>query len=192
MKNISILGMICVFCFSSVRSQTHSESIADVVVAGQKTTIAGLLANELRLRKEQRNLMRKLKDEENKYGKKRQPLSNASSVLVFGTTATIIENMNTTISKIKTNIRIRKLATFGIRHGLKQHEADLKKQERYLEKLKEERNVLYSGLALSGGSGHNYTAFLKLLKRLMKVRGEVHRIDKDVRGLMGASWLLAR
>lgn len=192
MKNIKILFIICFISYSSSWSQTHSESIADVTVAGQKTTIAGLLGVELYLRKEQLKMMKELKKEEESYSKKRQPLSNASSTLVYGATLTIIETLNKKIPKIKTNIRIRKFATFGIRHGLKQHEADLEKEERYLEKLKEERNVLYSGLALSGGSGHNYTAFLKLLKRLMRVRGEVHRIDKEVRALMGASWLLAK
>ncbi len=192
MKNISILIITGLCCCMSIQSQTHSSSIADVVVAAEKGVIAGLLGWELDNKKDQLRQIRNLKTKETTYAKNRRVTGNLKTSPVYGAVYIMSNSLSTKIENVKSNIKTRKYATFGIMHGLKRHEADLEQQEEYYKKLKSELEVVSSGLLLSGGTGYNYTAFLKLLIRMMRVREKVHQIDKDVLSLMGVSRILAK
>ncbi|GAA4277185.1 hypothetical protein [Aquimarina mytili] len=189
MKHTSII-IIFILCFTKGIGQ--SSSLADALVAKQKATISGLLIGEIMLKNQQASLIQQLRSQEVKYARKRGPLSNISNVLVFSTVQTIISTLGTKIAKIEHNIKVRKYSTLGIRHGLSRHEAELKREKEYFNRLKEEYQTLQIGLSISGGAGYNYTAFQKLLLRVMTVRAKIFEIDKEVKSLMGASWLLSK
>ncbi|UOB18430.1 hypothetical protein [Abyssalbus ytuae] len=190
MKTTKILIMLLIssICFG----QSHSESIADVMVASQKMMLYGLLKREKNLLREQQNLIEKIKKEEKSYQDKIGPLSNISNTIVFLTLEKTLRSMKKKISNVETNIRIRKFATFGLRHGLSRYESELKRLKKYFNKLEEEQQVINTVALASGGAGYNYTATLKLLLRAIKVRGKILEIDKNVKALMGASRLFAK
>lgn len=195
MKPISLLTILC-FC-SGLQLYAQNiviRSIADKVVAGQKVTITGSSAIEQAFITDQKRLIQDLEDQEEKYDSKRGTYANISAnAFVFGMLQYMISQVDQKIPKIEYNIRVRKLATFGILHGLSRFESDLKRQKAYLEKLKHE-NTLIGGWSLLGvgGAGHLQTASITLLSRVMKVKNKVFEIDKNVKALMGASKLLAQ
>ena len=195
MKPISLLTILCFYGGFQLHAQNIViRSITDRVVAGQKATITASLAAEQILITDQKRLVRDLEDQEEKYDGKRGTYANISAnAFVFGMLQYMISQVDQKIPKIEYNIRVRKLATFGIRHGLSRFESDLKRQKAYLEKLKHE-NTLIGGWSLLGvgGAGHLQTASITLLSRVMKVKNKVFEIDKNVKALMGASKLLAR
>ncbi len=192
MKNFSILFIMGLCFCTTIQSQTHSSSIADVAVAAEKGVISGLLTTELNYKKQQLSHIKDLKTKETTYASNRRVTGNAKTTPLFLAVYVLSDNLNTKIEDVKSNIKTRKYATFGIMHGLKRHESDLLKQEEYYDKLTTELEVISSGLIFSGGTGYNYTAFLKLLIRMMKVREKVHQIDKDVLSLMGVCRILAK
>lgn len=195
MKPISLLILIC--CYGSL--QLHAQniifySIADDDVAGKKIAIAGSSLIEQSLRTDQKRLIEDLEDQEEKYDGKRGTFANISAnAFVFGMLQYMINEVRQKIPDIEYNIRVRKRATFGIRHGLTRFESDLKREKAYFEKLEYE-STLIGGWSLIGvgGAGHLQTASITLLSRIMKVKNNVFEIDKNVKALMGASWLLAR
>jgi hypothetical protein len=191
MKHIKvIIFSLMSVCASS--AQTHTESIQDNQVLAKKITISGLLASEQQLLRTQKQLIEQIKKEEDNYQDKIGPLSNISSSIVYITVQTTMNDLQEKISNIEYNISVRKFATFGIRHGLSRIETELQRQKGYFLKLKEEHQVILTYALVSGGAGYNYTANLKLLLRIIKVRSKIFKIDRDVKNLMKISKLLAK
>ncbi len=192
MKNIKIIIIIIGLCYSTqIRSQiTHSTTIFDTNVSFKKIGISTLLGAEILLKKRQARLIQDLRKEEKEYGDKR---SSFTSIPVIATVFGIIRTLDNKISEIEHKIRLRKSVSFGIHHGLSRHEAQLQRETAYFKKLRSEYYKLLSAKAVgSGGGGHDYTAFLKLLIRIMNVRAKIFEIDKEVKGLEKASELLSR
>lgn len=191
MKPFSILVVICLFSYLGLHAQ--SQSLADGVVAGQKGVISGLLGTELGLKGTQAGQLILLEELEERYNSKRGiKASVISGAAIFATLQVMISTLGNRISDVEYNIFLRKVATFGIRHGLAQIEDRLKREKQYFNRVQEQYGVVMLSVAASGGPGYTYTALLKLLLRVMKIRNEVLKINKEVKSLMGASWLLSR
>ncbi len=192
MQPISRLLIVVCLC-GCLGLQAQTQSLADPVVATQKTTITGLLAKETALKNAQTGLLNALGVLEGQYDDKRGLKSNlASSASVLADLQIKIAVIQSDITDIEYNIRLRKLATFGIRHGLAKIESELENQKKYFEKLKRAHQVVTLSTPLSGGGGHLYTAFLKLLKRAAKISNKIFDLDRRVKSLMTASRILAR
>ncbi|WP_405208498.1 hypothetical protein [Aquimarina sp. LLG6339-5] len=192
MKAIKLV--ILLLSSSWMFGQTHSESIADVVVAGQKTTINGMLGYELSQRNFQTLLLKGLEETEEDYNSKRTfSASNivANSLIIFAAQKEI-RFLEQKIQDIQSNINILKVASFGIGHGLSRYESELKKEENYLKKITDEDGILYGGLLVSGGTGHVYTSYLKLLIRISPIKNNILRINKEIKAKMTVTRILAR
>lgn len=171
----------------------QSASIADAVVGTSKTTIAGLLGAELSLRKKQGELIKDLEDTEEDYDSKRNVLANfKTSTLVVGAVQAQFVFLSSKISDIRTNISTLKIASFGIGHGLTRYQKALETEEGYLAKLQEENLLLGGGVLISGGTGHVYTAYLKLLIRIVTVKNKILQIDKEIKAKMKVTRIFAK
>lgn len=192
MKPIKLF--LALICSIGLTAQTHSESIADVMVAGQKIpTITGLLGGEIALRATQGGLIKGLEESEEEYDQKRSFLSNAqNNALVIGAVQAQMFPLEKKIENIRSNIRVLKIASFGVGHGLSRYEAALETEEKYLQKIKEENTILASGVLISGGTGHVFTSFLKLLIRIMPIRNNILNIEKDINAKMTVTKIFAK
>lgn len=190
MKPISILILICLCGCIELSAQTSS--LADAFVAGQKKTITGLLITEGQLKGKQAALLNILKTFEDQYDDKRGVAANFTSNLwIASTIGLLILDIDEKILAIERDIRFRKFATFGILHGLARIESNLQREKGYYEKLQDELRLVGGWSLLGvGGTGHVYTAFLKLLDRFLELEGKISEIEKNMGGLSAASWLL--
>ncbi len=191
MKNIKYIFIL--FC-GTILAQTHSESIADVVVAGQKNTaIAGLLGAELALRNAQAGLIKALEETEEDYNSKRSVAAGLfANTLVIGAVQTQLAFLTTKIRNVKSNINTLKIASFGVGQGLSRYMNEVETEEKYVQKLHVENGLLIAGLGISGGTGHVYTAYLKLLIRLIPIKNKILQIDKDIKAKMTFTRILAK
>ncbi|WP_378188149.1 hypothetical protein ACE939_06855 [Aquimarina sp. W85] len=189
MKPFRLFVLCSVLYVNIMVGQSMSHSIADIVAAGQYGVILGLLTKEKQLKAEQARLIAQLTVKEKEYARNRNPATSVHNLLFTGAVSTMMSTIETKIAKIKLNLGLK---TYRIRHGLIRYEAELVKEEKYFKKLNQERILLNSQFMLSGGVGHNYTALLKLLKRTINVRNRILQIDKNVKSLMAASWLLTK
>ena len=169
---------ICGFAFA----QTHSESIADPVVATHKTAISTALGVELSLRKKQGDLIKDLEDTEEDYDSKRNVFGNfkTNTIVVAAVQAKLVF-LNQKVANIESTINTLKVASFGFGQGLSRYQDQLEIEKRYLQKLQEESVLIGGGgMLVSGGTGHVYTAYLKLLIRLIRVKNNILKIDKEI------------
>ncbi|OEK07361.1 hypothetical protein A8C32_18160 [Flavivirga aquatica] len=184
MKAINFIIML--FCTINLSAQTMSWSIADVVVGGEKTVITAALGTELSLRKAQGKLIKELEEAEENYNSKREIKANfKSSFIIIAAVQTQIINLNKKIENINSNISVLKIASFGVGHGLSRYKAALDTEQKYLQKINEE-NLLVGGTGffVSGGTGHLYTAYLKLLLRIIPIKNEILKIEKEIKAKM--------
>jgi hypothetical protein len=189
MRNFKLF-IFCLLCWPSVYGQT--QTLSDVVVAGQKGVIQGHLISELVLKAKQQVLIKELTLEEGKYAQKRGALGNISNSLLYVALKGMMTATETKIAAIEHNILVRKLATFGFRHGLIGYESQLEREKGYFLKLQHEYSILNACLLVSGGVGYNYTAFLQFLLRTMELRKHILIIDQKVKSLMDVSRILAK
>ncbi|WP_271781972.1 hypothetical protein [Aquimarina algiphila] len=187
MKKIQVLLVILMFYSAHSIGQA---TISDVFVAGQKATIVASLTAEFGLKISRARLLTRLKDQEDLYNRKRRSITSPKLLFFKGVIQGVMSLINKKINSIEHNIAIQKVVS--LRHGLSRHEVALKKEKKYFMKLQKENNFLNTGAVLSGGVGYNYTAFLKLLIRMMDIKSNILIIDKDVKGLMHASRIFAR
>ncbi|GAA0716334.1 hypothetical protein GCM10009430_11940 [Aquimarina litoralis] len=175
-------------------AQTHSESIADAFVAGQKATINAMLGYELSQRNLQTALLKGLEETEESYNSKRTfSASNigANSLIIYAAQKEI-QFLEQKIRDIRANIRILKVTSFLFGSGLSRYENELKKEENYLMKIKNENSIIASGVFISGGTGHVYTSYLKLLTRISPIKNNILRINKEIKAKMTVTRILAR
>lgn len=187
MKKIQVL--LIILMFYSIYSIGQA-TITDAFVAGQKGVIVGSLTAEFGLKISRARLLIRLRDQENLYNRKKRSITSPKLIFFKGVIQRIMNLINEKIAAIEYNIGLQQLVS--LRHGLSRHKAALKKEKKYFIKLQEENNFLNTGTVLSGGAGYNYTAFLKLLIRMMDIKSNILIIDKDVKALMSASRILAR
>jgi len=158
-------------------------TVADKNVAFTKnTTIAGSLGAELFLRKKQGDLIKELEDIEEDYDAKRNVFGNLkTNTIVIAAVETKLFFINQKIAELESKIERLKVASFGFGHGLSRYQDQLAIEKKYLQKLQEE-NILIGGggMVFSGGTGHVYTAYLKLLIRLIKIKNNILIIDRDM------------
>lgn len=178
MKHFSFL--ILLFCCHSMTAQLVVHNIFDPKVATQKGIINGALFAENALVLNQRNELEKLRRYEKDYNSKRSISANIfSNTLVVSTVELQINTIESTILNIKRNING---ATFGLgTYGLSRYKDALEIEEKYFNRIKGENNTLRLGALASGGVGHVYTSYLKLLLRLIKVKNNLLKIDKEVK-----------
>ncbi len=165
-------------------------NIFDKQVSLKKGTINIGLITEMGLKFSQAHLLIDLAEEENEYNRKRRSITSLKLIGFKVAIQKIMGSLNDKIAAIEHNIAIQKVVS--LRHGLSRHEAALKKEKKYFMKIQKENDFLNTGAVLSGGVGYNYTAFLKLLIRMMDIKSNILIIDKDVKGLMRASRIFAR
>lgn len=191
MRSISILIILCLCVCLKLRSQGYVEILIDPVVAGQKTTITGLLNTELALKRKQRDLLKELEDLEEEYKKKRGIKSAiTSSAAVFAALQSTMIAVGKRIESIESNIDYIRKLTFYIPHGLGRLESALEREKGYYERLKSEQQYVSVLAPASGGGGYAYTVFQRLIIRAMKIQDNLIEIDKDVKSRSVASWLL--
>lgn len=181
MSRIDRIVPVFLLLVHGVFGQTHSETIADLEVARQKVQLATLMGTEIGLLRQQRELMRSIKIEEDRYQDKIGPRANISNGPVFLAVQGMMLSMSKKIRDIEHNIRLRKYASLGLFHGLYRQESELKRQKGYFQQLQRENRIVTIHALGSGGGGHNYTAYLKLLLRVMKLRTKLLDIDRDVK-----------
>jgi hypothetical protein len=174
-------------CYTN-NAQSHTEFIADKKVAEKKIIIYGLLEAEERLLDRQKRLVRDIKNAENNYQRKIGPLANVSNTLVYAGIQASFTDLENKISDIDYNIQLRKIIPFG----MISLESEFDRQRAYFIKLKGEYHLVRTYSLLSGGAGYNYTALLKILIRLVKIRSNIYEIDKKVRNRMGISEIWAK
>ncbi|MGY3791654.1 hypothetical protein [uncultured Aquimarina sp.] len=175
-------------------AQTHSESIADAFVAGQKATINAMLGYELSQRNLQTALLKGLEETEESYNSKRTfSASNigANSLIIYAAQKEI-QFLEQKIRDIRANIRILKVTSFLFGSGLSRYENELKKEENYLMKIKNENGIIASGVFISGGTGHVYTSYLKLLIRISPIKNNILKINKEIKARMTVTRIFAR
>jgi hypothetical protein len=178
MKTIKFLALL--WC-GTLLGQTHSESIADVVVAAEKTAIGGLLGTELAKRKKQGDLIKDLEDAEEDYNAKRNVLGNfKANTPVVAAVQSKFFFLNQKISNVSATIALLKIASFGFGHGLNRYQNQLDTELGYLQKLESENLLIGAGIAVGGGTGHVFTAYLKLLIRLLEISNNVLHIEKEI------------
>ncbi|MEE1964583.1 hypothetical protein V1387_17985 [Allomuricauda taeanensis] len=144
------------------------------------------------MKRRQLKLIDDLRKEEARYAQKTGAIGNISNSMLYLALLNMINGMDTKIAAVEHNISIVKITRLGFRHGLKGFESELENEKRYFRKLKQEYNLLNNSLLLSGGSGYNFTAFLKLLLQTMEIKENVLQINKNVRALMNINILFAK
>lgn len=183
MKHIKTIStFLLFFSFSFCYTQTWSFDINDYTVAGSKALIIAGLGGEIYLKDEQNKLLEKLIRLEKEIDDKKSIKSLQSLALAAASIATI-ETTKTDIKDLRKVISIIRYNPLFIKHSLGKKSEDLAIENRYLEEAQSDYyRYLASGI-LSGGLGQVYTVFGKLLTRILKIRGTVLSIKKDLQSL---------
>jgi hypothetical protein len=173
-------------------SNGQTQSLADPVVASMKATVQGLLYREYSLKIRQRQLLTDLRREEADYASRTGAIGNISNSIIYAALYQMMGKMDAKIAAVEHNISIVRITRLGFRHGLKGFETSLANEKGYFQKLKQEYSLMNQCLLISGGSGYNFIAFLKLLLRTMQIRHNVLLLDKQVKSLMNLNLFLAK
>ncbi len=183
MKVIKQTLVIIIFGWCDiVVAQSQSWDFFDEVVAGQKIAITGALVAEIILRDQQKGLFNRLGTLEKEYEKKRNAqVSALGSAKINAATSTAL-----VITKLKIDELIKRVNILNkvyLRHGLQRYESELYLEKKYLERIQKDHIYQEGSIALSGGAGYNYTAFLKLLIRVIEIRANVMDIENKLDNL---------
>ncbi len=196
MKHINIITrwLITLFfmSYSFVFGQTVTWSIADLVVVSEKIAINAELIGEELLKNKQVELLKELGKIEKEYEDKKVTYKNFESVKEVFAAITIITYTTNGIKNIESKIKILRTNPLNLLHGLHEITEKLEIEKRYLGQIHEDYYLYASGILLSGGVGYNYTAFIKLLIRVLKIRSNVLSLEKDIENLLTLNKLLIK
>ncbi|WP_046287516.1 hypothetical protein [Zobellia galactanivorans] len=186
MKNFKLILMV-ILCITWISSQAQTWSITHNVAAGEKIAANVLLGEEISLINEQKHLVDELRVVEQDYDSRRKLNSNFKSLPMMIATIGAIEFSEKQINEIEEKIKDLKGKRLYTKLRLKEHEVNLTDEKRYLQEIKSEYTFLLTAISLSGGPGYNYSAFLKVLIRTLKIRRNILLIEYKVNNLITQS-----
>ncbi|MBL3658407.1 hypothetical protein [Fulvivirga sediminis] len=182
MKIIKVtLTLLLAFFIASSQAQTWS--VTDIDGAIQKGVSNGQLTDELVIIGKQNSLLKLLHEQEKDFNDRRTVKANFKSTPMMLATINVIEVSEKQIDETERKIKKLKAATIT-RLRLQKLESQLKMEERYLKEVRSEYKFLIPAMLLSGGPGYNYTTFLKVLIRTLKIRRNILSIEYEVNNLI--------
>ena len=155
------LVFFLIFGIYNLQSQTWH--IEDAVVAGEKTVLAGMLIGEISQLNKIENRYTSLTDIETKLAEKRKLKYDFNATYITASTFLLIASLKTIIQYLP--LTLNPVKQYELKYGLRKMINDITSIT--ADVLDIEKDFYLASYPLSGGTGYNMNAHLKLLKKLI-------------------------
>lgn len=181
MKEISKIKWVIVLLLTVTCLHAQTWSISNTVGAVEKGVANGMLIKELDQITDQAELVKALHEVETDYNKRRKTSANFKSLPMMVATIGAIEFTNKSIEELEEKLDVMfEEKENPFRYQRRALHRQLANEKKYLKEIRSEYGFLVAAIPLSGGPGYNYTTFLKILIRTLKIRSKVLSMDHDV------------
>jgi hypothetical protein len=182
MQKNKFVHLIFFLIFSIYNMQSQTWHIEDAAVAAEKTVLAGMLIGEISQLNKIENRYERLTDIEIELNKKRKLKYDFNATYITSNTFLFISSLKIKCATLPITINLHLHLNTKIKYGLRKMINEITSIKADL--LDIENDFYLASYPLSGGTGYNMNANLKLLKKLIVHDEAINQIRYKLNNLI--------